>query len=69
MGNVLKIIIDPDIKLVGDNIEKMPDNIKGNLLATMTHACKKYNCHWTELVWSVKMPDGNPVIYVNKRKE
>lgn len=68
MGNVLKFDIDPDISLDESRIKGMSDNIKGNLLVTMTLAAKKYDCHWTELVWKVKMNEGQPVIYVNKRK-
>ena len=65
MANVLKVTIDPDIKLEG--VDDMPDDIKGNLLVNITLACKKYNCHWTEIVWSVKMVDNQPVIRVNRR--
>ena len=68
MDNVLEFDIDPDIKLDESRIKGMPDNIKGNLLATMTVACKRYDCHWKELTWKVKIFDGEPVIYVNKRK-
>ena len=68
MGNVLEFDIDLDIKLDESRTKDMPDNIKGNLLATMTAYCKRHKCHWKELTWSVKMPDGQPVIYVNKRK-
>ena len=68
MSNVLEITIDPDIVLDEDRIKGMPDNIKGNLLATMTHYCEKHDCHWTELIWDVKMNNNQPIIYVNKRK-
>ena len=67
MSNVLQFGIDPDIKL-GPECDDMPDEIKGGLLSTMTHSCKKHNCHWTELEWRVKIKDGQPIIYVNKRK-
>ena len=67
MGNVLKFDIDPDIKLDESRIVGMSDNIKGNLLATMTLAAKKYKCHWTKLAWSVKMYDGQPVINVKEK--
>ena len=67
MDNVLEIDIDPDIVLDEDRIKGMPDNIKGNLLATMTHAAKKYNCHWTKLTWCVIMSGGQPVIKVKRK--
>ena len=66
MSNVLEFEIDPDIELDENRIVGMSDNIKGNLLATMTLACERYDCHWTELKWDVKIRDGQPVIYVRK---
>ena len=68
MDNILEIEIDSDIILDESRISGMPYDIKGNLLATMTHACEEYECHWTELTWSVKIHSGQPVIYVKKRK-
>ena len=68
MGNVIDVTIDPDIVLDESRIKDMPDSIKGNLLATMTIACERYDCHWTELTWSVKMMSGQPVIHVKKRQ-
>ena len=66
--NVLKVDIDPDIKLNPDRIKNMPEKLQGHLLVTMTIACKKYNCHWTELAWSVKFDkSGQPYIRVKKR--
>ena len=53
MDNVLQVEIDTDIKLDPEKIKGMPDDIKGRLLVTMTIACEKYNCHWTELTWKV----------------
>lgn len=67
MKNVLEFDINPDIKLDESRIIGMPDNIKGNLLATMTLAEKKYNCHWTDLTWSIKITEGQPVINVKRR--
>lgn len=64
MDNVLDIEIDPEIEIVGKNVDKMPDEIKNRLLATMTIACQRYKCHWTELTWEVK-PSG--VIHVNRK--
>ncbi len=64
MDNVLQVEIDPDIKLDERFTKNMPDDIKGRLLATMTIACEKYDCHWTELTWTVK-PDR--VISVKKK--
>lgn len=68
MSNVLQIDINPDIKLDEDRIVGMPDEIKGQLLATMTIACQRYDCHWSELTWKIPMYDGQPVIKVNKRE-
>ena len=67
MSNVLEITIDPDIILDESRIKGMPDDIKACLLARMTQSCKKYKCRWTDLEWSVKMIDGNPIIYVKQR--
>ena len=64
MDNVLQVEINPDIKLDERFTKNMPDDIKGRLLVTMTIACEKYKCHWTELTWKVK-PDG--VISVKKK--
>ena len=64
MDNVLQVEIDPDIKIIGKNIDKMPDEIKDRLLITMTIACGKYDCHWTELTWEVK---PNRVISVKRK--
>ncbi len=63
-SNVLKVTINPDIELDEARIKGMPDDIKGRLLVTMTIACDKYDCEWTELTWSVK-PDG--VISVKRK--
>ncbi len=68
MDNVLQIDIDPDIVLDEDRIKGMPDQVKGNLLATLTIGAQKYNCHWTELTWEVKVIRGQPVIYVKPKK-
>lgn len=67
MDKVLDITIDPDIELDEKRIKNMPDNIKQPLLATMTVACKRYNCTWRELVWKVKFYNNQPVISVKKR--
>ncbi len=64
MDNVLQVKIDPDIKIVGKNIDKMPIDIKNRLLITMTIACQRYECHWTELTWEVK---PNQVISVKRK--
>ena len=53
MDNVLQVEIDPDIKLDERFTRNMPDDIKGRLLVTITMACEKYKCHWTELTWTV----------------
>ena len=53
-------------KQKAEMIERMPDSIKGNLLATMTVAAKKYGCHWTELVWGIAVNAGQPIIKVKK---
>lgn len=65
--NVLKLTIDPDIKLDESRIVGMSHNLKGHLLGMLTHYAKKYNCHWTNLEWSVKMVDKQPVISVKKK--
>lgn len=57
MSNVLHVDIDPNIKLDEKRTKGMPDEIKGQLLATMTIAMGKYNCNWFELTWTVK-PNG-----------
>ncbi len=65
MGNVRKVLIDPDIQLDESQTNDMPDDIKSRLLVTMTIFCEDNDCHWKDLKWSVK-PNG--VIHVNKRK-
>ncbi len=64
MDNVLEVEINLDIKFDEKFTKNMPDDIKGRLLTTMTIACEKYKCHWTELTWTVK-PDG--VISVKRK--
>ena len=64
MNGVLDVTIDPDIELDENRIKGMPDDIKGRLLVTMTMACERYDCHWTELTWTVKR-DG--VIHVKRK--
>ena len=67
MSNVLEIDIDPDIKLDEGRIKGMPDHIKGHLLGILTLTAKKNKCHWSELTWSVKMTDGQPIIRVKRK--
>ncbi len=50
---VLELDINPDIVLDEEKTKGMPDDIRGRLLVTMTIACSKYNCHWTDLAWRV----------------
>lgn len=64
MDNVLQVTINPDIVLDESRIKDMPDDIKGRLLTTITIACDKYNCDWTDLTWRV---DKNAVIYVRPK--
>ncbi len=64
MSNVLKVDIDPDIKLDERSTRNMPDDIKGRLLVTMTIACERYDRHWTNLTWKVNK-DG--VISVKRK--
>ncbi len=64
MDGVLEVTIDPDIKLDEKVTKNMPDDIRGRLLVTMTMACERYDCHWTDLTWKVK-PDG--VIHVKRK--
>lgn len=66
MSNTIDIKIDEDIVLP-DSLSNMPDNLKGHLRATLTFYANKYKCHWTNLDWSVKMTDGQPVINVKKK--
>ena len=67
MTNVLDVKIDPDIVLDPDRIKDMPEDLQGHLLVTMTIACERYECHWKELIWSVKFNNGQPVISVKKK--
>ena len=66
MSSTLHVDINPDIELDETKTKGMPDDIKSRLLATMTMACDKYECEWTELTWKVK-PDG--VIYVKRKQD
>ena len=67
MRNVAQVKIDPNIKLFGKNIDKMPDSIKQPLLITITMAMERYKCGWRDLKWSVKFYDGQPVISVKPK--
>ena len=68
MSKVLDITINPDIKLDENKIKGMPYDLKQHLLVTITIAMERYKCNWTELAWSVKFCNGQPVIYVKRRK-
>ena len=67
MGRVLNVTINPDIKLDESKIKKMPYDLKQYLLITITIAMERYECDWTELTWSIKFYDNQPVINVKKR--
>jgi len=64
MGRVDEFQPDKEIVLDTERIAGMPDQIKGGLLMAMTSACRKHGCHWTELVWDVKIENNEPVIRV-----
>ncbi len=68
MPKVIDVTIDPDIVLDPEQIKGMSEDLQGHLKVTMTIACKKYDCHWTELVWSVKFnKQRQPYISVKKK--
>ena len=67
MKNVLDVTIDPDIVLDPDRIKGMSEYLQGHLLATMTIACERYDCHWKELTWKVKFNNGQPYISVKPK--
>ena len=53
MSKVLHIDINPDIVLP-DTCDNMPDELRGQLLVTMSHAMNIYDCKQEDLRWSVK---------------
>jgi hypothetical protein len=65
MSNVLEVQVDPDIELDEDQTVGMPEEARNRLLITMTIFCQQNDCHWSELVWSVKK---NGVISVKRGK-
>jgi hypothetical protein len=67
MSNVLEVEIDESIILDEDRTEGMPEDLKGHLLVTMTIAVKKYECHWTDLTWSIEFSNGQPIIRVKRK--
>ncbi len=67
MSNVLEIKIDTDIQLEESKVVGMPYGLRQHLLATMTIAMEKYDCHWKELAWKIKFNNGQPIIYVRKK--
>lgn len=67
MGKVLDVTINPDIELDESKTKGMPYDLKQHLLVTMTIATERYDCDWTELIWSVKFYEGQPVINVRKK--
>lgn len=67
MGNVLNVVVNPYIKLDPKMIKGMSKDLQGHLKITLTIACEKYDCHWTELTWKVKFYEGQPVISVKKK--
>ena len=68
MGKVLDVIINPDIQLDENKVKGMPYELKQHLLVTITIAMERYDCDWTELIWSVKFYEGQLVINVKRKK-
>lgn len=66
--NVIDIVIDQSI-ILPDTCDTMPEYLRQNLLATLTHAMRKYECKYEDLRWSVKFDkqSGLPYITVKKR--
>ena len=67
MSNVIEFTIDPDIQLDPAQVGDMPADIEGHLLSTMTLYCKKHKIHWTKVDWSVKIRDGQPLVYLKEK--
>ncbi len=67
MDNVVKVEIDPDIKLDERYTKKMSEYIKDNILITMTMFCDREKCGWRELTWRVWYENGQPIISVKKK--
>lgn len=67
MSNVREIEIDETIELDEKSTAGMPDELKGHLLTTMTIACEKYDCHWSELTWSIEFLNSQPIIKVKRK--
>lgn len=67
MSNVTYVDIDEEIKLDEEQTKGMPEDLKGHLLAMITMAAKKHECHWSELTWSIKFSDGQPIIKVKRK--
>lgn len=68
MSNVLEFDIDPEIVMDESKTKGMPDLILGNLRAMLTLGAEKYDCHWTELTWEVKIDKRSKQPYILVRK-
>ena len=64
---ILEVKIDKSIELNEKQTKGMPEDLKGHLLVTMTIASKKYKCHWSDLTWSIKFNNGQPIINVKRK--
>ena len=53
------IVLDPK-RLINKKGSVMPDDIQDHVKVTMTIAAERYNCHWSELTWTVKFDPSNP---------
>ena len=64
MSNVIEIQSNEHIKLDESRTKGMPENLKGHLIAVISYKARKHKCHWSEIVWSVDMVAGQPIIKV-----
>jgi hypothetical protein len=67
MSNVTHVEIDEAIELDDEQTKGMPGDLRGHLLVTMTLAAQKYECHWSDLTWSIKFSNGQPIINVKRK--
>ena len=62
MPNVIAIENNQFVKLDESRVLGMSDALKGHLIAMISHAARKHKCHWTKIIWSVKIDHGEPTI-------
>lgn len=67
MLKICDIEIDESIVLP-ESCDNMPEDLRGHLLAALSDACKRLECSYNDLVWSVKIDPKSKQPYFKVKK-